>query len=379
MTASPTIRRDAAMGALTLIGGISLAVIPAATLSISSRIFTTAEQGAVSVAVMVATFAAQITFAAVVESRLSSQGTQRRVRFPAWLVIASLVAAIAICVMPTSAMVLCLSLPVLLAGLEVGRGVSLAERFDHRELWAAVVVGAGAGAGVITGFLGWDAALIPLAVGLAVAALVRSIGVPQRASRAAPRVTAWVIADVSVTGMIYPVLNAMILAFLGPMQAVLFAAISTVSGLLAIPLNYLRLRLLKAHSSLDLVVSVVAVLLGVAAIAVFELTGIFGYVFGSAWTLHATAAALGVACLWRASSLASTLPFTALRRMGRVRLLTFLRGGCALVTLLAGMLVLGTQSITALFAVLLAGELLQTVVYEFARRRARTPRPHERS
>ncbi len=379
MTTSPTIRRDAAMSALTLIGGVSLAVIPAATLSISSRIFTTQEQGAVSVAVMVATFAAQVTFAAVVESRLSSQGTERRVRFPAWLVIASLVAAIAVCVMPTSAVVLCLSLPVLLAGLEVGRGVSLAERFDHRELWAAVVVGAGAGTGVIGGFLGWNAALVPLAVGLAVAALVRSIGVPQQASRAAPRVTAWVIADVSVTGMIYPVLNALILAFLGPVQAVLFAAISTVSGLLAIPLNYLRLRLLKAHSSLDLVVSVVAVLLGVAAIAVFELTGVFEYVFGSAWTLHGTAAALGVACLWRASSLASTLPFTALRRMGHVKLLTFLRGGCALVTLLAGMLVLGTQSITALFAVLLAGEFLQTVVYELARRRAGTPRPHERA
>ena len=47
----------------------------------------------------------------------------------------------------------------------------------------------------------------------------------------------------------------MILAFLGAADAVLFTSIATVSGLLAIPLNFLRLRLLKAHSSLDILVS----------------------------------------------------------------------------------------------------------------------------
>lgn len=365
----PQIRlRSAALSLITLVGGVSLAAIPAATISISSRIFTIEEQGAIAVAVMVATFAGQLTFAAVVESRLSSAATERRVTFPLWLAALSVLTAIVLAFNFANAVVLCIALPVLLASLEVGRGVSVAERLDVREMWAAIGVGVGALAGVVAGFANAEWALLPLVFGIVVATCIRSMPVSHKASKPEPHVMGWVVTDVAITGGVYPLLNTVILALLGPVSAVLFTSISTVSGLLAIPLNFLRLRLLKEHSRLDIIVSASAVVVALIAIGIAEALGIFGFLFGEAWTLSATAGALAVACLWRAASLATTIPFAALRRMGEAKLLTLLRGAVAILTAIAALLVLQLDSLSAVFAVLLAGELLQAVVYELARR-----------
>lgn len=365
----PQIRlRSAALSLITLVGGVSLAAIPAATISISSRIFTIEEQGAIAVAVMVATFAGQLTFAAVVESRLSSAATERRVTFPLWLAALSVLTAIVLAFNFSNAVVLCIALPVLLASLEVGRGVSVAERLDVREMWAAISVGVGALAGVVAGFANAEWALLPLVLGIVVATCIRSMPVSHKASKPEPHVMGWVVTDVAITGGVYPLLNTVILALLGPVSAVLFTSISTVSGLLAIPLNFLRLRLLKEHSRLDIIVSASAVVVALIAIGIAEALGIFGFLFGEAWTISATAGALSVACLWRAASLATTIPFAALRRMGEAKLLTLLRGAVAILTAIAALLVLQLDSLSAVFAVLLAGELLQAVVYELARR-----------
>jgi len=361
--------RRAAMSLITLVGGVSLAVIPAATISISARIFTLSEQGAIAVMVMVATFAGQITFAAVVESRLSSAGTERRVTFPLWLAGLSLVAAIAVAVQFDNAVVLCIALPVLLASLEVGRGVSVAERLDSREIGAAIAVGAGALAGVLAGFAGQRWAIIPLVAGIFVATLIRSLPVKHKASTPEPRVLGWVVADVAITGSIYPLLNWTILAFLGPLPSVLFTAISTVSGVLAIPLNFMRLRLLKQHSTLDIVVSAGSVAAAVVVIFVCEFLGVFGFIFADSWTLQATALPLLIACLWRAASLATTIPFASLRRMGEAKLLTILRGVVAVLTFAGAAAIVATQQLGWIFAVLLLGELLQAALYELARRR----------
>lgn len=365
----PQIRlRSAALSLITLVGGVSLAAIPAATISISSRIFTIDEQGAIAVAVMVATFAGQLTFAAVVESRLSSAATERRVTFPLWLAALSVLTAIVLAFNFTNAVVLCIALPVLLASLEVGRGVSVAERLDVREMWAAISVGVGALAGVLAGFADAEWALLPLVLGIVVATCIRSMPVSHTASKPEPHVMGWVVTDVAITGGVYPLLNTVILALLGPVSAVLFTSISTVSGLLAIPLNFLRLRLLKEHSRLDIIVSASAVVVALIAIGVAEALGIFGFLFGEAWTLSATVGALSIACLWRAASLATTIPFAALRRMGEAKLLTLLRGAVAILTAIAALLALQLDSLSAVFAVLLAGELVQAVVYEIARR-----------
>jgi hypothetical protein len=361
--------RRAAMSLITLLGGVSLAVIPAATVSISSRLFTVEEQGFLAVAVLFATFAGQLTFAVVVESRLSSAATERRVVFPIWLAAISVITALVLAVMPPNAVLLAIGLPILVAALEVGRGVSVAERLDRREIAASIAVGVGALAGVLAGFADQGWALVPLVAGIAVATVIRCLPVTHRASRPEPAVMGWVIADTAITGAVYPLLNTMILAFLGSADAVLFTSIATVSGLLAIPLNFLRLRLLKEHSRLDIVVSAASVVAAVLVLLVLELTGALGFVFGSAWTDSATLVPLLLACAWRAASLATTIPFAALRREGAVRLLTGLRAIVSALTFALAALGLALGSLPAVFLGLLVAELASAFVYEFARRR----------
>ena len=366
---APLRLRRATMSAVTLLGGVSLAVIPAATVSIAAHLFTPSEQGVIAVAVLVATFAGQLAFAVIVESRLSSAGTDRRVTFPLWLAAVSVVAGVALIAVGPSVVALCVALPILIAALEVGRGVSVAERLDGRELWASLLVGAGALVGVLAGFADQPWALVPLVAGIVAATVVRCLPVQHRASRPEPRVMGWVVADTAITGAVFPLLNAMILAFIGPVDAVLFTAMSTVSGLLAIPLNFMRLRLLKEHSTLDIVVSAAAVLAALIALLVAEAIGLFGLLFGSAWQESATLVPLLLACGWRAASLATTIPFAALRRMGEARLLTGLRAAVSALTFVLAAVGLAIQNLSAVFLGLLVAELASAVVYEWARRR----------
>ena len=366
---APLRLRRATLSLITLLGGVSLAVIPAATVAISSRLFSRPEQGVIAVAVMVATFAGQLTFAVVLESRLSSAATDRRVVFPLWLAGLALVAAVVIELNATNPVTLCLGLPLLIAALEVGRGVSVAERLDLREIWASVAVGLGALAGVAAAFTGQDWALIPLVAGIALATSVRCLPVTHRASCPEPAVMGWVVADTAITGVIYPLLNVMILTLIGPGGAVLFTAIATVSGLLAIPLNFMRLRLLKEHSRLDIVVSAGAVVAAVLVLMMLELTGVLGFIFGGVWTSSAAVLPLALACGWRAASLATTIPFAALRRMGEVRLLTGLRAAVSVMAFVLAGIGLALHSLSAVFLGLLIAELASAVVYELARRR----------
>lgn len=357
------------MSVLTMAGGASLAAIPAATISVSSRLFTAQEQGVVSVFVMVSTFLAQMVFAAVVESRLSTPGHDRRVTIPRWLLVVASAAGLALVIGGQNPWVVCLSLPFLLAVLEVGRGVSIAEQLHKREIIAAITVGAGAGLAVICGIAGARWAFVPLAIGILAGTAARSIGVDHMSTPPAPRIRRWVLLDVGITGAIYPAINAIILVSLGPVAAVLFAAISTVSGLIAIPLNYMRIRLLKSHSGREIALTAAAIGLAILVITALELIGVLGFFFGSAWSTSATLLPLLIACLWRSASLLTTLPFAALRRAGAVRLVTALRATAAIVTLVASWAVLPLDQVPLVFAALLAGELLQASLYEAGRRR----------
>jgi len=111
------------------------------------------------------------------------------------------------------------------------------------------------------------------------------------------------------------------------------------------------------------------VLAAVVALLVLEFTGVFAFVFGEAWTESATLVPLLLACAWRAASLATTIPFAALRRAGEVRLVTGLRAAVSVLTFALAALGLAAQSLSAVFLGLLAAELASAVVYEVARRR----------
>jgi len=368
-------RSGTATSLVTMASGVSLAVIPAASVSIAARLFTEQEQGVVAVAIMTATFCGQLLFAGVIESRLASSLTERRVVMPRWLAAAAVLAAALLAVLPPSVLLVCLALPVLLAALEIGRGVSIAERLDRREWVAGMAVGLGAIGGVAAGFAEQQWAFAPLAAGILIATALRALRVGHRASAPDRRARRWVLADTAVTGAVYPLLNAMILGSLGAANAVQFTAIATVSGLLAIPLNFLRLRLLKEHSTLDIAVSAAAVVGAVLALVVAHLSGAFGLLFGSAWSGSDLLLALLLACAWRAGSLATTVPFAALRRGSAVRLVTALRAGVSLLTFGAAVLGILVGGLVPVFAGLIVAELLSAVVYDSARRRVELSSP----
>lgn len=358
---------------LNLLSGISLSIVPPAMLSISSHTFDVPSQGAFAVAVLTSTFLSQLLFAWVVESRLASHLTGRSVAVPRWLNVAGLTAVLVVALLPATAIVTIAALPFLFAVLEIGRGVSVAEKYATREAYAAIALGLGAGSGVLAALLGQGYGLALLSLGVAGAIVIRSVSAPTRSDPPQPGIRAWVVTDVGLTGISYPVLNAVILALLGPAVATVFASVSTVSGLLAVPLNFLRVRLLKEHSLLDTVVTAGALAGATATIAVAESTGLLGLAFGQTWSVAATALPLAMACLWRIASLFSALPFSALRRAGRARLVTVLRGFSAAFTFAIAIPATLTHQIWLVFAALLVGEVVLAVVCEIARRRVMRP------
>jgi hypothetical protein len=117
------------------------------------------------------------------------------------------------------------------------------------------------------------------------------------------------------------------------------------------------------------VVSAASVVAAVVALLVLEFVGAFGFIFGSAWTESATLVPLLLACAWRAASLATTIPFAALRRAGAVRLLTGLRAIVSVITFALAAIGLALGSLAAVFLGLLVAELSSALVYEVARRR----------
>ena len=355
--------------ALNLASGVSLSIVPPAVLSISSNTFAVHEQGVVAVAVTTATFLSQLNFGAVVEARLSSVRTSRFVAIPLWLTALGLAAALVMIVFHSVPIAVCVTLPFLFGALEVGRGVSVAEGYPYREVAAAAVLGLGAAAGVVLALLHQPWGLAVMGAGIAAAILIRAVRAPWRAPAPDPAIRGWVLADVGLTGITYPVLNLVILALLGPAASVIFAAVSTVSGLLAIPLNFLRVRLLKEHSVLDIVVTSCALALAGGVIAVAEFTGLLGLAFGSTWTVAVTALPLLIACLWRIATLFSAIPFAALRRTGQAKLVMILRGASALLTFALAVPSTALGQIWIVFAALLVGEVVLAVNCEVARRR----------
>ena len=246
----------------------------------------------------------------------------------------------------------------------------MAERLDRREIVASVAVGSARSSACSPGSPGSTGRSIPLVAGIAVATCVRCLPVTHRASRPEPAVMGWVVADTAITGVIYPLLNAMILAFLGSADAVLFTSIATVSGPARDPA--------ELHAPAPAQGALAARHRGVRGIrggrggraaSCSSAVGAFGFIFGAAWTESATLVPLLLACAWRAASLATTIPFAALRRAGEVRLLTGLRAVGLVLTFGLAAVGLALDSLPAVFLGLLVAELASAVVYEVARRR----------
>jgi hypothetical protein len=373
---SPSRVRSSLAAGITLAGGVALSIVPAGVLSVSSNTFSIADQGSIAVAVSIALFAGQLLFASVLESRLATPG-RRAVAMPWWLTIVGLTSAAAIALFPMQPIVIMIALPAMIAALEVGRGVSVTEKYATREGWAAVVLGGGTGAAVLIAIAGLSWGFAILGVAAVAAIIIRSAGAPARSPAPDAITRRWVTADAALTGVTFPILNAAILALIGPVASTLFAAISTVSGLLSVPLNYFRVRILKESSVVDYVVTLAAMVLTVLAIGVGQALGLFSSLFGEVWTVEATTATLAVAVLWRVSTLVSAVPFGRLRRAGLAKPVMLIRGTSALITVALTVAASTTGLLWLVFLALTVGELILASICFAAVRRLITPHPHE--
>lgn len=361
---------QASMAMLTLAGGAVLSLVPATVLIVSSRIFTLEQQGQIAVGVMFATFCGQLAAGAIVETRLSqSKNSGDSIGVPRWLLILAATASLAVILSNSNVLVLLIALPLLLAAMEVGRAASVAEQKDLGELFASATIGMGVLGSLGLAFANETWALWPISVAIVLATWMRAKSLPRSSHSVDRRVLAWILLDTSFIGIVFPLLNALILFYLGPSAAVGFAAISTVSGFVGIPLSFMRMRLLKSHTVIDIAVSVIAVAAAFLAIVAAQLFGLLALLFGATFSNNDLLIPLLLACAWRATALWTTIPFAALRRGGLVKLVTFTRMAAVVITFALALLSLWFENLAIVFLALLCGEILQALMYEIAQRK----------
>lgn len=356
-----------------MVGGVALAAAPPSILAIGGQTLSVVEAGVLTVGITAGTFLGQLTSAILVEAPLARPDGSRRVAIPLWVsaigVLGSIGMAIASGLGGSAVWVLAVATTLVLVALETGRAVGVAEGYEAREIVSAVTLGSSLVAGLGLALLGEGGAFICVGIGAGVTLLVRAVGAPHRSDAAPLRTRLWIAGDVGITGVVFPLLNAAVLGLLGPAAAYLFGAVSTVSGLLAIPLNFMRVRLLRSPERAVVGLTVGLMGTAAAAIAIAQLLGVFDILFGDGWAHGRIALPLVAACMWRAASILTTLPFAAIRRRGEVRLLWVLRTTCSAATALMLLALVPFGSLTWIFVGFLAGELLQAVVYAVADRR----------
>jgi hypothetical protein len=270
--------------------------------------------------------------------------------------------------LPAQILVVSFALPFWLAALEVGRAVCVIEGKSTREAIATLSLILGVSLGFALSISDADHGFRWLSLGVAGAVISRGWARRYVVDSAAPGPRAWIMADTLVTGSTQPLVTGFLFAVMGPQAAVIFKLLSTVSGALAPAINFVRLRLLKRHSSSDLLLAGGATLAVLWLLGALDVLGIFSTAFGTAWE-GVSVAALWVACAWRVSSLLSTPPFATLRRLGRVRLLFGLR---VISTIVYTGLAVGaavSQEVMCIFLGMMVAEMLSALLYAVVARR----------
>ena len=353
----------------TLGGGVSLAIVPAVSLISATKLFAIEQQGILSVAIMFATFIGQTSTAALIETKLATPNRQEGIRVPNYLVWLCVVTALVFFIWPSNIWLIVAGLPILFTSMESGRAAAVAERRDTREIYASSIITGTSLLTLVSAFAGIPQTFAFLACGVLIATFIRTYGV--RADKISPsrHIFVWVIADVGITGAIFPLLNFVIISQLGAISAVAFAAVSTASGIVGIPLTFLRMRLLSEHSRFDVFISVFAVITAVIAIFIANWLGLFSQLFGKSWNEAASISALFIACLWRATSILTTIPFAKFRREGQAKLVTYVRLASSVYIFLISILVVKFDNLTLVFCALLTGEIIQWLAFEFLSRK----------
>ncbi len=338
-------------------GGL-LALAPVTFQAVGARVLPLETQGILSVALGIGAYLGQMMGAWVVEARLAA-GISGCIPYPRMLLGSSVAAAVLLVAVPTSTVAHVLGLPLLIAGMNVGRLVSVADQRLGREVVASLALVTGVVITALLSFRGvWSFRAIT--IGCALAGVVRFVHC--RADGAPFRKRAWVLGETALTGFTQPALNAVLLALAGPQVAVIFRAVSTVSGALEPVLAYTRVRLLVQASHLQVWTGAAALGAVLAMLSVLEVNGAFRAYLGAAWA-GVGLTVLVAACCWRASTLITTVPFATLRRQGRTTSVFWLRAASSVWSFLVAAPVALTGNPVLIFAALLAAEVTSSLAY----------------
>ncbi len=345
---------------VTMIGaGGLLALAPVTFQAVGARVLTLEAQGILAVSLGMGAYLGQMIGAWVVEARLAA-GNPGTIRYPRMLLVSSVAGGALLIAVPTWTVAHVIGLPLIIAGMNVGRLVSVADQRLEREVVASLALVTGVVVAALLSFQGvWSFRVIT--IGCALAGVVRFVHRPS-VDRVPLRTRAWVSGETALTGFTQPALNAALLALVGPQAAVTFRAVSTVSGALEPVLAYTRVRLLVRASRLQVWTGAAALGAVLAMLSVLEIVGAFRAYLGEAWA-GAGLPVLVVACCWRASTLITTVPFATLRRQGRTTSVFWLRAASSLWSFLIAVPVALTGSPVLIFAALLAAEASSSLVY----------------
>lgn len=360
----------ASLSGLSLIGGATQSLLPAVILMISARLYSVDQRGLIALILAFSGFFAQICFTFFVESRLTTANSIKSISFPKTVATAGMASGIILIVFPGSVLAAAIAMPLMLASIEVGRGVGISQRHDKREVIATFSVGASMGIAFLLSAFEPSLAVSALGCGVLLANISRVLGPHKKQGAIEVATLKWLLLDVIATGALYPILSSLVLIALGPSEVFIFAAVTTAAGLIGIPVTYLRTRLLQEHSRLDMFIATFAVIGAVIVVLLADFTGLLTLFFGTTWTAQATIIPLALASIWKVLGLWAILPLVKMRRLGVAKLPTILRVVQTLFTLGLSYIALLTGSIALVFLVLCFGEIIQAVMYEIALKRS---------
>lgn len=357
--------------AVQVVAGLALNVFPAMFIAIYARIAPIETQGFLALSLAVGVYVAQLFNAFVVEGRLATPDTEGELGLPIWVVLLTVAAGGLLVIGPAVA-----SSPVLMAssvgvmtGLLMSRSIGVVGGHWQREgLGAAVLIAASV-------IALWMAAqhnphcVRVLAVGAVLAVLVRyqpRKSMPHMGFPPDVRRSSWVTAETAVVGAVQPAITSILLVMVGPVASVTFRVISTVAGALEPILAYGRYRLLAHGHRGELTAFVAVFAVGLAVVMLAAFGGLGSLIFGPAWR-SVGAAAMLLACLWKAFTLVSTVPFAALRKAGKTTLVFWIRGGSTVIYLIISVSFLVMwQNTAAIFLAFVVSEMVTALLYHFA-------------
>ena len=357
-----------------VIAGIALNIYPAMFIAIYARIAPIDTQGFLVLSLAVGAYVASLLNAFIVEGRLATPDADEELATPAWVVVLTVAAGGLLLAGPAVAghAILMVSSIGVMSGLLIGRSIGVVNGSWKREgLAAGTLVAAGVTAVVMAQHHNPHCVRV-LAVGAVLAVLVRyqprkttpSWEIPPDLHKAG-----WVTAETAVVGVVQPAVTSVVLVMIGPAISVTFRVVSTVSGALEPILNYGRYRLLAHGHRGELKSFAVVFVAGLAAVLSLSFGGLGSLVFGQAWR-NVDVVTMLIACLWKAFTLMSTVPFAALRKAGETVVVFWIR--CVHTAIYMGLSVgvlMVWKTTTAIFVAFVLAEVAGALLYHAGARR----------